>query len=316
MNRVIVVGSANTDLAVRVENLPSKGETVMGRDLTFFFGGKGANQALAALRCGADVLLIARIGTDHYGQRLARHLKDSGLPAAGIAADDEHPAGLAFILVEPGGDNQITVVPGSNQHLSPADVRACADWFAPGSVLLTQLEIPMDTAAAALELAKSCAMTTILNPAPFAPLSRSILAATDILTPNQGEAVALCDSAEDIMQDPSQHLAPVLDLGPKEIIITLGQDGALRVTRKRQLHIPASPVRAVDTVGAGDAFNGALAAAMAHGCSMQNALRLAGAAGALTAATPGAQEALPSQEDIEVLAGVRFGSQGHGRDPG
>jgi ribokinase len=306
MNRVIVAGSANTDLTVQVQHLPSGGETIIGRDFRTFFGGKGANQALAALRCGADVLLIARIGTDHYGRDLARHLTDSGLPAAGMYTDNEHAAGLAFILIEPGGNNQITVVPGSNHFLSPADVQACRDWFTPGSVLLTQLEIPIPAAAAALELAKSCRMTTILNPAPFTPLPAHVLAATDILTPNQGEAAALCSAESAGIDDLTRHIGDILSQGPTAVVVTLGRDGCLLVSRDKQEHIPAYPVQAVDAVGAGDAFNGALAAALASGCAMDNALRLAGAAGALAATKPGAQDSLPVKAEVENLAGVSF----------
>ncbi|MFP4035588.1 MAG: ribokinase [Desulfovermiculus sp.] len=314
MSRVIVAGSANTDLTVQVQNLPAGGETIIGRDFRIFFGGKGANQALAALHCGAEVLLIARIGTDHYGRDLARHLTDFGLPAAGLYIDDDHAAGLAFILIEPGGNNQITVVPGSNHYLSPADVRACRDWFTPGSILLTQLEIPMPTVAAALEQAKSCSMTTILNPAPYTSLSEHILAAADILTPNQGEAAALCSTESAERDDLTRHIGDILSQGPTAVVVTLGRDGCLLVSRDKQEHIPAYPVRAVDAVGAGDAFNGALAAALASGCPMDNALRLAGAAGALAATKPGAQDSLPVKAEVENLAGVCFGEQELSRD--
>ncbi|MFO7877954.1 MAG: ribokinase [Desulfovermiculus sp.] len=306
MNRVIVAGSANTDLTVQVQHLPSRGETIIGRDFRTFFGGKGANQALAALRCGAEVLFICKIGTDHYGQDLARHLKDSGLPAAGIFSDDEHPSGMAFILIEPGGNNQITVVPGSNHYLSPADVQACRDWFTPGSVLLTQLEIPIPAAAAALELAQSCRMTTILNPAPFTPLPVHVLDATDILTPNQGEAAALCSAESAEIHDLTRHIGDILSQGPTAVVVTLGRDGCLLMSRDKQEHIPAYTVQAVDAVGAGDAFNGALAAALASGCTMDKALRLAGAAGALAATKPGAQDSLPVKAEVEGLAGVSF----------
>jgi ribokinase len=306
MSRVIVVGSANTDLTVRVQTLPSSGETVIGHDLRIFFGGKGANQALAALRCGAEVLLLARIGTDHYGRELAQHLTDSGLPAAGILTDEGHPSGLAFILIEANGNNQITVVPGSNQHLTPADINTCADWFTPGSVLLTQLEIPLPTVAAALELAKSSNMTTILNPAPYAPLPAHVLAKTDILTPNQAEAEALSSGKVKNKEEIAQKMRTIIPQGPKNIIVTLGSDGALLVSMDRQEHIPAYPVQAVDTVGAGDAFNGVLAAALANGWSIGRAVRLASAAGALATTKSGAQDSLPSHTEVEDLSGLQL----------
>lgn len=306
MSRVIVVGSANTDLTVRVQNLPREGETVTGWDFQVSYGGKGANQALAALHCGAEVLFIARIGTDTYGRDLARHFKKSGLPGSGMYAQDGHPAGLALIHVDSQGHNQITVVPGSNDYLSPADVQACADWFTSGSVLLTQLEIPISTVTAGLELAKSRGMTCILNPAPYFPIPAKALAATDIMTPNLGEAAALtgvdCTSPSDLEPE-IRHL---FNQGPHTAIITLGQDGVMVCNQEGKRQIPSFPVQAVDTVGAGDAFNGALAAALARGCNLDSAVRLACAAGALAATKTGAQSSLPGQLEVEALASLQF----------
>ncbi len=306
MSRVIVIGSANTDLTVRVQDLPVQGQTVKGWGFQVYYGGKGANQALAALRCGVEVLFITRIGTDGYGTEMARHLKDSGLTADGIYPDDQHPGGLALIQIDSRGNNQITVVPGSNDCLSPADVQACEQWFTPGSILLTQLEIPMYTVIAGLELAKSRDMTCILNPAPYAPIPAKALAATDIITPNQGEAAALTGIDSKSPADLEQGLRSLFNQGPHAAIVTLGQDGAMLVTKEDKRHLPSFAVQAVDTVGAGDAFNGVLAAALARRCSLDSAVRLACAAGALATTKLGAQESLPGKSEVEALAGLQF----------
>ncbi len=308
MSRVIVLGSANTDLNVRVKKLPGPGETVQGSEFQALFGGKGANQALAALYCGADVFLLARIGTDHYGQALARHLQNAGLPGQGLIRDKEQPAGLAFILVDSQGQNQIVVVPGSNHCLSKDDVLAFADWFVPGSILLVQLEIPLKSLAAGLKLAKSRCMTTILDPAPYQPLPEEILASTDILTPNQSEAAALAGTDPEALQETEDTLQSMISKGPQKLILTLGREGALLLDSAGRAHVPAFKVQARDTVAAGDAFNGSLAAALCKGRSLSQALRLASAAGALCATRPGAQAALPGQAEIEELAGIRFAS--------
>ena len=309
MSRVIVLGSANTDLTVRVENLPLPGQTVKGWNFQVYYGGKGANQAMAALRCGVEVLFLARIGTDAYGRDLTRHLQEAGLPPAGIYNDHQQPAGLALIQVDAQGNNQITVIPGSNDFLSPADVQACAHWFTPDAVLLTQLEIPMPTVIAGLELATSRGMTTILNPAPFAPLPAKALAATDILTPNQGEAAALCGLDPDSRSDMDQGMNDLLGQGPETIIVTMGQTGALVATQEGRRLVPSFAVQAIDTVGAGDAFNGALAAALARGCSLDTAVSLACAAGALATTKAGAQNSLPGHLEVEALAGLQFDQQ-------
>ncbi|MGM0423976.1 MAG: ribokinase [Thermodesulfobacteriota bacterium] len=305
MSRVIVLGSANTDLSVQVPRLPQSGETLQGSGFQTSFGGKGANQALAALYSGAETLLLARIGTDYYGQALFKHLQHSGLPVAGLTWDQEQPAGLALILVDSQGNNQIVVVPGSNQNLSSADVESFSHCLSPGDILLVQLEIPLPTVAAGLKLAKSRGLTTILDPAPYQPLPAEILANVDILTPNQSEAAALAGTNPDDLQGTEDILQGLLSKD-QTLILTLGREGALVIGKSNREHVPAFQVQARDSVAAGDAFNGALAAGLAQGKPLSQALRLAGAAGALCSTRPGAQAALPSQAEIEELAGIRF----------
>ncbi len=306
MKRVVVLGSANSDFTVHAPRLPGPGETVGNGRFEVFFGGKGANQALAALNCGLETFLIARIGNDPHGRALAERLSVSGLPQQGIFRDPDHPAGVALIIVDQSGANQIVVVPGSNGHLSPEDVRSSRDLFTPGSILLTQLEIPLETVTSGLELAKAQGMTTILNPAPFVPLTDRILAATDILTPNQSEAAGLTGA------DPGSQLAiqdgllRLLSRGMQAVLMTMGAEGVLLVRRDKTEHLPSYPVQPMDTVAAGDAFNGALAAGLAAGLPLSKATRLATAAGALCTTRRGAQESLPAREEIEDLCGLRF----------
>ncbi len=306
MSRVVVLGSANSDLTISAPRLPGPGETVGDGSFAIFFGGKGANQALAALNCGLDAALIARIGTDTHGQTLAEHLQGSGLPEQTIIRDPVHPAGVALIVVDPAGANQITVAPGSNGHLSPEDVNRCEALFTRGSILLTQLEIPMETVQHGLELAKARNMTTILNPAPYAPLSRRILAATDILTPNQGEAAALAGVAPDSWASLQKGLARLLSMGVQTVLMTMGRQGVLLINREGTEQVPTYPVHPVDTVAAGDGFNGVLAAGLAAGLPLSTAVRLACAAGALCTTRRGAQESLPVREEIEALCGLSF----------
>jgi ribokinase len=306
MNRVLVLGSANTDLTVQAPRLPAAGETVGGGEFAAFYGGKGANQALAALRCGLEVELIARIGTDPFGRNLAQHLLQSGLPEEGLFLDPDLPGGVALIVVDLEGNNQIVVAPGSNGSLSPEDVNASEHLFTPGSVFLTQLEIPLETVTRGLELAKSRDMTTILNPAPFVPLDSRILHSTDILTPNESEAAGLTEADPEDRRKVLSGLQGLLDQGPGNVLLTMGSEGVQVVGRDGCQHIPAHPVHPVDTVGAGDAFNGVLAAGLAAGLPLLKAARLAAAAGALCTTRRGAQESLPGREEIQDLCGLSF----------
>jgi len=306
MNRVVVLGSANTDLTVRAPRLPAAGETVGGGEFAALYGGKGANQALAALRCGLEAFLIARIGTDPFGRSLSQHLLQSGLPDEGLFLDPDHPGGVALIVVDLEGNNQIVVAPESNGYLSPEDVNASEHLFTPGSVFLAQLEVPLETVTRGLELAKSRGMTTILNPAPFVPLDRRIVHSTDILTPNQAEAAGLTGSDPRDRSAVLKGLRALIALGPKNVLMTLGSEGVHLVGREGTELLPAYPVSPVDTVAAGDAFNGALAAGLAAGLPLSKAVRLASAAGALCTTRRGAQESLPFRDEIENLCGLSF----------
>jgi ribokinase len=296
MRKVIVVGSANVDYTVAVDRLPAAGETVLGGEFYQSFGGKGANQAVAARKAGADVFFLTKLGNDTNGKLLERHLTGLGIPGAGLLRDPATPTGAAVIVVDRSGMNQIAVAPGSNRMLTVEEVRRTSTLMAGGRVLLVQLELPLAAVAEALTLAKRHRLTTILNPAPALPLSSDVLKLVDVLTPNEGEARAL--TGQDDLAEAAQIL---LARGARRIIITLGVRGALLRDSKADKVFPSFPVDAVDSTGAGDAFNGALACALAEGRPLEEAVVFANAAGALTVTRRGVQDALPSRREIDEL---------------
>ncbi|RMF87841.1 MAG: ribokinase [Nitrospinota bacterium] len=298
---IVVLGSANTDLTVKADRLPRPGETVTGGEFMVSYGGKGANQALAALKVGATVHLLAKIGTDAYGNLLYEHLIRSGLPPEGLVRDPEAPAGVALIAIDREGNNQIIVAPGSNWRFSVQDLQALTLFPAGTSLLLTQLEIPLPTVEQGLRLARAQGITTILNPAPATPLPSSIYPLVDILTPNEREAGDLAGMEVTGLEEAERAAAVLQSRGCRQVIVTLGAQGALLYSGGRGEHFPAFPVQAIDTVAAGDAFNGALAAALAMHRPLSEAIRFANAAGALSTTQRGAQESLPAREAIEQL---------------
>ena len=280
MGRVVVLGSLNSDHTVRVDVHPSVGQTVLGLSYARALGGKGFNQAVTAALQGADVVMVGCVGDDGDGDDLLRALDEAGVDAGYVRRHAELPTGLAQITVDAQGHNSIVVVPGANGGVSfPSAALEGA------SVLLTQLEVPLDVVAAALAAARSAGVTTILNPAPAKPLSDRLLALVDYLVPNESEA---------------QHLGEVSFGGTA--IITQGERGSL-VLRPGQpeVRIDALKVDVVDTTAAGDAFCGCLAAALASGLSLEQGLRRAGAAGAFAVTMHGALPSLPTAADVDAL---------------
>jgi len=314
--QVVVIGSANLDLTVIASRLPRAGETVLGGELRLSSGGKGANQAVAALRAGAEVRLLTKIGCDPFGDRIYQDLVAAGLPADGLLRDESAPTGVALIVIDRQGRNQIAVAPGSNRLLLPEVIAQYEPFLTHGTVILVQLEIPTVTVERALRFAKAHRMTTILNPAPACPLSDDMLRHIDLLTPNETEAEVLTGMAVSDLPSAEAAAKALLLRGPQAIIVTLGARGALLCTGSVARHLPAIPVEAVDTTAAGDAFNGALAAAMAAKPQtepldpdalsvLEDAVRFANAAGALATTKRGAQESLPTRDEIErLLTGI------------
>lgn len=292
---VVVVGSCNMDLVARVPRLPLPGETLTGSSFGTYLGGKGLNQAVAARRMGANVAIVARVGADDFGRRITQALQDEGIDADRVRIDEQQPTGTAVILVEESGENNIVVIPGANGALTTADIDRAAEQICNAGVLLLQLEVPLDTTVHAAQLARAAGTTVILTPAPAQRLPAALLAATDVLVPNEVEVAQVLGT----QARPSDAAQALLAQGCRAVVVTLGAQGALLVTAEGEQAIAPFAVTPVDTVGAGDAFVGALAAGLATGQDLTTALRYASASGAIATTRPGAMAALPVRDEIE-----------------
>jgi ribokinase len=312
MARVVVFGSSNTDMTVRVASLPVPGQTVLGDAFAISPGGKGANQAVAARRAGAEVVFIAAVGDDDLGRQALDQYRVEGIHIDHVRIVPGVSSGVALIFVGQDGENMIGVASGANQRLTGDDVgRLAASVFRAGDILLVGLEIPVATAIAAMRRGREAGMTVVLNPAPAPALSLAgicdLLSHADIITPNRVEALALArrESSGERRHEPdlSACAGRLLELGPKGVAITLGAEGCLVATRGESARIAAPTVEAVDTVGAGDAFNGALAVALGEGHSLLRAADWAMVAAAIAVTRPGAQTALPLRREIDAFRG-------------
>jgi ribokinase len=300
---VCVIGSSNLDFTVSVPKLPGVGETVSGGTLVTSPGGKGANQAVAARRLGADVAFITLLGADPMGDRLAAALAEAGLPPGPIGRTREAPTGVALIAVDPQGRNQIAVAPGANHRLTPDWARRHTYLLTRAEVILLQLETPIDTVRWALTEARRLGKRTVLNPAParVLPLPADLLALVDYLTPNEIEAGLLTERLVRSPDDAEDAGRALVARGVSTVVVTLGAAGAVAVGAGGALRVPAFPVEVVDTVGAGDAFSGALAASLAGGAPIEDALLVASATGGLTCTRRGAVDAMPTREEVVAL---------------
>jgi ribokinase len=309
MPRVVVIGSSNTDMTVRLPSLPGPGQTILGSTFSTTPGGKGANQAVAARRAGAEVVFVTAVGNDDLGKQARALYQNEGIDVSHIKVVDGVASGVALIFVGDDGENMIGVAPGANIKLDPDDIDGLPDsLFRKDDVLLVSLEIPLETAARALRRGSDSGMCTILNPAPAPAASvreiQELLSAARIITPNRGEALALAAAAPDLDAETSLIAYGghrLRAMGPAAVVITLGSRGC-EVIASENWRVPAPRVEAVDTVGAGDAFNGALAAALADGRDLRQAVDWAIAAAALAVTKPGAQAALPFRDAIDQLA--------------
>ncbi|MCU0226251.1 MAG: ribokinase [Bryobacterales bacterium] len=303
---ILVIGSLNCDYVATVPRMPAPGETITGDHLEIHPGGKGANQAVAAGRmadASVEVHMLGCVGRDAAGALLLDSVRRAGVETAGIRELDDAPTGSALIWVTDSGQNSIVVIPGANALLSPDDIRAQEALYWKTRVALLQLETPLDTVGAALELGRQRRLITILDPAPAQPLPYEILQHVDLLTPNETEAALLLrETPRALTIDDAYSMGQrLLDLGPRSVIVKLGAEGAVFLNRLQRFHEPGFAVRAVDTTAAGDTFNGALAAAIAEGMDIQPAVRFACAAAALSVTRRGAQPSVPSREDTDAL---------------
>ncbi|GFE24910.1 ribokinase [Streptomyces sp. SceaMP-e96] len=301
MYDVLVVGSANADLTVRVDRRPGAGETVLGTDLVESAGGKGANQAAAAARIGGRTALLARVGGDAYGELLLGAQRAAGTDVTPVIVDGTARTGTAMIIVDPDGDNSIVVSPGANAALTPQDVAAAKDTIAASAVVSLQLEIPMESVRAAASAAEQAGTRVVLNPspAPTADLAPELLSVADPLVVNEHEARQLSGLTDGT---PAQWAQALRDRGARSVVVTLGGDGALVLDADGAENVPGVRVKAVDTTGAGDAFTGALATRLARGDALPEAARFAVRVGAAAVTKPGAQPSYPTRAELEVLA--------------
>ncbi len=299
--RIVVVGSSNTDMVIKTPSLPRPGETVLGGDFFIAGGGKGANQAVAAARAGGDVYFIARVGHDLFGQQAVDSFIHDGIHVEYIVRDKESSSGVALIFVAPDGENSIAVAPGANSRLSVEDIRRASQIISGASVLLLQLEIPIEAVTEAATIASSAGVPVILNPAPAQPLTDELLKRITYLTPNETETEILTKITVVKKTDLDRAADFLLSKGIQALLVTLGPRGVYVVTPQKRQLVPAFRVQAVDTTGAGDAFNGALAVALAEGKPVVEAVRFACAAAALATTKMGARPSLPFRPEIERL---------------
>ncbi len=302
MPRVLIVGSANVDFTVALARLPQPGETVTNGSLMVNRGGKGANQAVAARRLGAEVRLIGCVGQDGSGREVRAALAAEGIGVDGVTATDQAPTGTAFILVDGEGRNQIAVAPGANRCLEVEHLQARRDDFAWAEVVVCQLEIPLACAGWALATARAAGAITVLNPAPLPDVALEFLGLVDYLTPNEGEAARLAGVTGIVDAGTATRLADGLRRrGPRTVVVTLGERGAVACSEAGTVHVPAPRVTALDTTAAGDAFNAALAVALTEHRPLPTALRFANATAALTCTQRGAQPSLPTRQAVEAF---------------
>jgi ribokinase len=316
MPRVVVVGSSNTDMTVRMPRLPAPGQTILGTTFSTTPGGKGANQAVAARRAGAEVVFVTAVGDDDLGKEALKLYEREGIDVRHVRIVEGARSGVALIYVSEDGENMIGVAPGANQELLPDDIdQLPASVFHHDNVLLVSLEVPVPTAIRALRRGFDAGMLTILNPAPAPALARAeveeLFEGVMLITPNRLEALTLAGmkpawETEPDWREISCHLK---QLGPTVVLITLGSNGSQVFHAKPWPIVPSLRVQAVDTVGAGDAFNGALAAALAESWGTpawpgfrREVVVWANAAGALAVTQAGAQASLPFRDDIDRLA--------------
>jgi ribokinase len=289
-------------MIVRVPSIPRPGETILGGHFSTAAGGKGANQAVAAARAGGRVCFIARLGSDGFGDQAVAGFEREGIAVERVLRDPQEPSGVALIFVEESGENSIGVAPGANARLSPADVERAREAIAGASVLLMQLETPLESVEAAARIAHEAGTTVLLNPAPARALPPALLRHVSILTPNQGEAEHLTGIAVSDTRSAAEAARGLLARGVGAVIVTLGSGGAVSVTEQRTEAVAGHSVAAVDTTGAGDVFNGCLAAALCERRPMREALGFANAAAALSVTRPGAQPSAPTRDEIDAFS--------------
>jgi ribokinase len=296
--KIVVVGSSNTDMIIKVPRIPMPGETILGNGSFVIQGGKGANQSVAAARAGGDVTFLACVGNDSFGIQALEAYKNEGINTDSIKKAEGIPTGMALINVSDSGENSISVAPGANSLLMPEDIDAAKHVIESASVLLMQLEIPLTTVEFVTELAFKKNIPLILNPAPAQPLAGSLLTKIAVLTPNEHEAKWLTGKSDDDLS--IEKIAEYLrEKGAHGVVITLGGNGAYFSNAEEQGFVAGEKVKIVDTTAAGDTFNGYLAVGIAKGMSLKKSVELANKAAAISVTRMGAQPSIPFIHDLK-----------------
>ena len=296
---IVVVGSVNMDLVIRAPRMPAPGETIAGSGFRTIPGGKGANQAVAAARMGADVHFIGSVGGDDFGVRLKQGLADDGIDLTHLSVLKEESTGVAMIILDAKGQNSIVLSPGANGRVTPEQIEACADTIAGARMLVCQLETPLAAVTRAVDIAYDKGVPVILNPAPAVPLDRALLAKIKYLIPNETEASLLSGVQVADAETAGAAARRLVDDGVEQVLITLGDKGVVSSLEDRAMSsVPAIPVPVVDTTGAGDTFVGSLAVELASGRSVREAVQYAQYAAALKVTKLGAQTSIPRRDEV------------------
>lgn len=301
LKNILVVGSSNTDMIIKIDKIPIPGETVIGGKFFKMAGGKGANQAVAAARAGGNVTFISSIGNDAFGNEAMLGFKKDGIDVEYVKIDDEEATGTALIFIDKNGENSIAVASGANLNLDESHLKKVIEKINNADVLLTQLEIPIKTVEEAIKIAYSAGVKIILNPAPAQPLSDELLKCISILTPNESEVELLTGIEVKDENDAKKAADVLLKKGVEIVIITLGVKGALLTTNEGSTLIHGFKVEAEDTTAAGDVFNGALAVAISENKELNDAIKFAHAAAAISVTRIGAQPSAPKRDEIERM---------------
>jgi len=298
-NQIVVIGSSNTDMIVKMPRIPQPGETILGGKFSTAAGGKGANQAVAAARAGGNVTFVACLGRDMFGDQALQGFQQDGIQVEHVVKDADAPSGVALIFVDEKGENSIAVASGANANLSAEDIQNAADTIASADMVLMQLEIPLATVQAAARIAADNHAKVILNPAPAQALPDELLQQVTLLTPNETEAELLTGIKVETETQAAEAARALQAKGVETVIITLGPRGAYVLSSDYEGLIPSFKVKAVDSTAAGDVFNGVLAVSLAEGLPIPDAVRLANAAAALSVTKLGAQPSAPTRQEIE-----------------